>query len=224
MSEFTVHEPVADQLALRLDRTVKALNKNRFDACWVRTKEEALQIIRDTIPKGATVSNGGSMTLEECGVMDLLRSGDYSFLDRAAVPREQVSEIYRKAFSADYYLMSSNAVTENGELYNVDGNGNRVAALIFGPEHVIVVAGANKLTADVNAAVSRVKRQAAPANAMRLHCDTPCAQSGICAGAKGDLPAGCSSEQRICCQYVVSGLQRVPGRIKVILVAETLGY
>lgn len=224
MSEFTVHAALADQLALRLDRTVKALNKNRFDACWVHTKEEALALIRDTLPKGAVVSNGGSMTLEECGVMALLRSGDYNFLDRAAVPREEAGKIYRQAFSADYYLMSSNAVTENGELYNVDGNGNRVAALIFGPEHVIVLAGANKLVPDVDAAVSRVKRTAAPANTLRLHCDTPCAQTGCCAGAKGNFAAGCLSEQRICCQYVVSGYQRVPGRIKVILVAEWLGY
>jgi len=224
MSQFTVHEPLAAQTALRLDRAVKALNKNRFDACWVKTKEEALALIRDTLPKGAVVSNGGSMTLAECGVMDLLRSGDYDFLDRAAVPKEEVAAVYRKAFSADYYLMSSNAVTENGELYNVDGNGNRVAALIYGPEHVIVLAGVNKLVPDLNAAVSRVKEMAAPANAIRLSCDTPCSRTGCCAGAKGELPAGCLSEQRICCQYVVSGYQRHPGRIKVILVAETLGY
>ena len=156
MSELTVHEALKEQTALRLDRAVKALNKNRFDACWVKTKEEALALIRDTLPKGAVVSNGGSMTLEECGVMDLLRSGDYEFLDRAAVPKEQIGEIYRKAFSADYYLMSSNAITENGELYNVDGNGNRVAALIFGPAHVIVLAGANKLVPNLEAAVSRL--------------------------------------------------------------------
>ena len=224
MSELTVHAPLLSQTELRLARTVAALRKNRFDACWFRTKEEALQCIKETIPQGAVVSNGGSMTLAECGVMDLLRSGDYQFLDREAVPPEEVSAVFHKALSADYYLMSSNAVTESGELYNVDGNGNRVAALIFGPAHVIVLAGANKIVPNVEAAIARVKHLTAPANAMRLHCDTPCAKTGICAGAHGGMAAGCKSEGCICCQYVVTGFQRCPGRIKVIMVAETLGY
>ena len=116
------------------------------------------------------------------------------------------------------------AVTEQGELYNVDGNGNRVSALIFGPESVIVVASANKIVPDIPSAVQRVKRLAAPVNAMRLHQDTPCAKCGTCAGVRGDLAAGCKAEQRICCSYVVSGYQRFPNRIKVILVAENLGY
>ncbi len=224
MSEFSVHAPLLSQTELRLARTAAALRKNRFDAQWFRTKEEALACIRETIPENAVVANGGSMTLAECGVMDLLRSGKYRFLDREGVPREEVAEIYHKALSADYFLMSSNAITENGELYNVDGNGNRVAALIYGPQQVIVLAGANKIVPNIEAAVDRVKHITAPANAIRLHCDTPCAKTGVCAGARGDMPSGCKSEACICCQYVVSGFQRVPGRIKVILVAESLGY
>ncbi|MBQ5334766.1 MAG: lactate utilization protein [Oscillospiraceae bacterium] len=215
---------VMEQLYMRLDRTVKALQANRMDACWVRTKEDALQKVAELIPAGATAACGGSMTLSECGIMEWLRSGHCRFLDREAVPREEVPAIYRAAFSSDVYLMSSNAVTENGELYNVDGNGNRVAALIYGPESVIVVAGANKLVPDIPAAVRRVKSLAAPVNAARLKQDTPCGKCGTCAGLRGDVAAGCRSEQRICCSYVVSGYQRVPGRIKVILVAETLGY
>ena len=224
MSEYSAHEPMNEQLVMKLERTVKALRENRMDACWVRTKADALAKVKELLPKGAVVSNGGSMTLSECGIMDLLRSGDYEFLDRAAVPQEELPKLFRKVFSADAYLMSSNAVTEQGELYNVDGNGNRVSALIFGPESVIVVAGANKIVPDTPSAVQRVKRLAAPVNAMRLHQDTRCAKCGTCAGVRGDLAAGCKAEQRICCSYVVSGYQRFPNRIKVILVAENLGY
>ena len=224
MSEYSVHEPMDEQLIMRLERTVKALAANRMEACWVRNKAEALERVQAMIPQGALVASGGSMTLEECGIMDLLRSGDYEYLDRAAVTKEELPALFRRSFCADAYLMSSNAVTEQGELYNVDGNGNRAAALVYGPERVIVIAGANKLVPDIPAAVQRVKRLAAPVNAMRLKQDTPCASCGICAGVKGDLAAGCKAEQRICCSYVVSGYQRFPGRIKVILVAENLGY
>lgn len=215
---------MAAQLEMTLERTVKALQANRMDACWVSTKEEALEKVRALLKTGCTVTCGGSMTLDECGIMALLRSGDYKFLDRAAVQPEEIPALYRDAFSADAYLMSSNAITEQGELYNVDGNGNRVAALIFGPKDVIVVAGANKIVPDVNAAVQRVKRIAAPVNAMRLNQDTPCARCGTCAGIAGGMAAGCKAEHRICCSYVVSGFQRTPNRIHVILVAENLGY
>ncbi|MBR5405743.1 MAG: lactate utilization protein [Oscillospiraceae bacterium] len=213
-----------EQLYLRLERTVRALQANRMDACWFKTKAEALQRVSELIPADATATCGGSMTLAECGIMDWLRAGHCKFLDREAVPREKIPSVYRAAFSSDVYLMSSNAVTETGELYNVDGNGNRVAALIYGPASVIVVAGANKLVPDIPAAIRRVKSLAAPVNAARLKQDTPCVKCGTCAGLRGDLAAGCRSEQRICCSYAVSGYQRVPGRIKVILVAETLGY
>lgn len=224
MSDYSVHAPMYVQLEMKLTRTVKALQANRMDACWVRSKEEALAKVQELLEAGSTVTCGGSMTLEECGIMELLRSGAYNFLDRAAVQPEEVSALYRQAFSADCYLMSSNAVTEQGELYNVDGNGNRVAALVFGPRDVIVVAGANKIVADVPAAVERVKRLSAPVNAMRLNQDTPCASCGVCAGVNGELAAGCKAYQRICCSYVVSGFQRIPNRIHVILVAENLGY
>ncbi len=216
--------PAREHLYARLERTVKALRENRMEAQWVKTKEEALAVCKETLTPGATVAAGGSVTLAECGVMDLLRGGDYHFLDREAVAPEEIPALYRKAFSADFFLMSSNAVTEQGELYNVDGNGNRVAALIYGPKKVIVIAGENKLCADIPEAVRRVKRIAAPVNAMRLKQETPCASCGVCAGIKGDLAAGCRSQQRICCSYVVSGYQRVADRIKVILVAEPLGF
>ncbi len=224
MSEFSAHEPVLNHLYQQLERTADALCMNRMDAHWCKTKEEACELVKQMIPKQAVVSTGGSMTLEECGVTELLRNGDYQFLDRAAVPKEEVEDLYRKAFSADFYLCSSNAITENGELYNVDGNGNRVAALIYGPKEVIVVAGANKIVPNVGTAIKRVKKLAAPVNAARLHQETPCSRIGGCAGIKGDLPSGCHCEDRICCSYVISAYQRVPNRVHVILVAENLGY
>ncbi len=224
MSEYSVHAAMEAHLEKKLERTVKALQANRMDACWVKTREDALEKVKELLPKGACVACGGSMTLEECGIQTLLRSGDYNYLDRSAVPKEEIAALYRKCFSADVYLMSSNAVTEAGELYNVDGNGNRVAALIYGPDSVIVVAGANKIVPDIPAAIKRVRCLAAPVNAVRLQQNTPCAQTGICAGACKELAAGCRSEQRICCSYVVSGFQRHPNRVHVILVAENLGY
>ena len=224
MSEYSVHEPMNTHLEMKLERTVKALQANRMDACWVKNREEALEKVRALLPKGALTASGGSMTLDECGITALLRSGDYDYLDRAAVEKDEIPALFRKSFSADCYLMSSNAVTEQGELYNVDGNGNRVAALIYGPKDVIVVAGANKIVPDIPAAISRVRALTAPVNAMRLQQDTPCTKTGICAGIKGTLAAGCKAEQRICCSSVVSGFQRIPNRIHVILVAENLGY
>lgn len=224
MSEYSVHEPMTAHLERKLEKTAAALRANRMDACWVKTKAEALEKVKALLPKGALTASGGSMTLEECGITGLLRSGDYEYLDRAAVKPEEIRALYRRSFFADWYLMSSNAVTEQGELYNVDGNGNRAAALIYGPESVIVVAGANKIVPDIPAAVQRVRCLAAPVNAMRLNQDTPCIKTGVCAGIRGPLASGCRADQRICCSYVVSGFQRVPNRIHVILVAENLGY
>ncbi|MBR6760464.1 MAG: lactate utilization protein [Oscillospiraceae bacterium] len=219
-----MNEFAKQHLYQRLERTTDALCLNRMDAHWCKTKEEALALVKTMLPQNAVVATGGSMTLEECGIIDLLRSGAYRYLDREAVAPEERGAIYRQAFSADVYLCSSNAVLESGALYNVDGNANRVAALTFGPESVIVVAGANKLVATLEDAVARVKRVAAPMNTMRLSQDTPCARCGVCAGIHGEMHKGCQSEQRICCSYVVNAWQRIPNRIKVILVAESLGY
>ena len=124
--------------------------------------------------------------------------------------------IFRQAFTCDTYLMSANAITENGELYNVDGNGNRVAALMFGPKSVIVIAGWNKIVPDLEAARQRVRQIAAPANTTRLNTQTPCKVLGSC--------QDCHSDSRICCDYTVLGQQRIKGRVKVILVGEELGY
>lgn len=204
----------------QVERTVKALAKNRIPAVYVPTREEAVKAVKDMLQPGDVVSCGGSMTLVETGIRDLLKSGEYQFLDRETMDQQ---EAYRKTFSADVFLMSANAITEKGELYNVDGNGNRVAALIFGPKRVIVVAGVNKLVRNLDEAILRVKCMAAPANGVRLDTNTPCSKTGRCAGCDGSMTAGCASEKRMCCQYVVTGYQRTD-RIRVVLVGEELGY
>lgn len=214
-------------ISARMERTAEALRKNNMDAYCVATKEEVPALVESLLSAGDVVSFGGSATLSQAGVMDLLRGGNYQVLDRdaAGLTRPQVEEIFRKSFSADAYLCSSNAVTERGELYNVDGNGNRVAALCYGPKSVILVVGENKITADLTEAEQRIKTVAAPLNTKRLNCDTYCLKTGICMGAEGDFCTdGCHSSARICCTYVTMGYQRVPGRIKVILVGESLGF
>ena len=194
---------------------------------FANSKAEVPGIVKSLLHPGDTVATGGSVSLAESGVMELLRSGEYQFLDRAACKQEEITALYRASFSADAYLCSANAITEQGELYNVDGNCNRIAAICYGPSSVIVVAGCNKLVRDLDAAVERVKSLSAPANCERLGCETYCKQTGICASlAKPDsgMTDGCSGNARICCNYLVSAQQRVPNRIKVILVAEPLGY
>ena len=205
-------------LKKRIEKTMTNLERNRMKPYYAETKEEALKLVESLMSEGQTISCGGSMTLQECGILDLMRSGKYNFLDRAVpgLTQEQIKEIYRKTFFADTYLTSSNAITENGELYNVDGNANRVAALTFGPDSVIVVAGYNKIVSDMDAAVERVKKIAAPMNTVRLHCDTPCVKTGEC--------KECHCGDRICCTYVVTAQQREKDRIKVILVGEELGF
>lgn len=212
----------------RIERTMKALERNNFKPYYCETKGEALTLLETLIPKGATVSHGGSVTLDEIGARELIGNGSYNYLDRSkCATREEQQQLYRDTFSADVFLTSSNAVTENGELYNVDGNANRVSAIAFGPKSVISIVGVNKLVKDLDAAIRRVKTIAAPKNAVRIGLDTYCAKKGQCASLSMECPQmadGCHSPARICCSYLVSGQQREKDRIKVILVNEELGY
>ena len=211
-----------------IELTMKMLEKNNMKPYFCETKGDALELLKTLIPKGAAVTHGGSMTLDELGARELIANGEYNYLDRSKCEtREQMQKLYRDCFFADVYLTSSNAVTENGELYNVDGNANRVSCIAFGPKSVIVIVGVNKLVKDLKAAEYRVKTIAAPKNAVRLNLDTYCAKTGKCVSLSRECPemaAGCHSEQRICCSYLVSGQQREKDRIKVIIVNEELGY
>lgn len=141
----------------RIQRTVEALKKNAMDAYYVKTAAEVAPLAASLMPEGATVACGGSVTLAQTGVMQLLSSGRYHFLSREGLSGEALQKVFRDAFSADWYCMSSNAVTEQGELYNVDGNANRIAALAFGPKNVLIVAGYNKIVPDLDAAAARLE-------------------------------------------------------------------
>ncbi len=202
----------------KIEKTMKALERNKIKPYYAETKEEMLEIVRSLIKYDKLITAGGSMTLKESGVTDMLMN-DYKgiYIDRSeGKTPDEVEDIMRKAFVSDTFFASSNAVTETGELYNVDGRGNRVSAMTFGPKQVILVVGKNKIVQDYAEAIMRVEKIAAPMNTVRLNCDTPCAKTGLC--------GHCRSEGRICCTYVRMGQQRVADRIKVIIVNENLGY
>lgn len=203
---------------IKLQKTAVALEKNNYSPFIAENKEDALEILESLIEKGASVGVGGSVTLDELGVIDFLREGDYNFLNRydPSFSREQVVEVMKKSLTADVFITSTNAITEKGELYNVDGNANRVAAMLFGPDSVVVVAGYNKIVSDIDEAAKRVKNIVAPSNCVRLGIDNPCTKSGTC--------MSCNLDSKICCDTVIMGKQRVKGRVKVILVPEELGY
>ncbi len=203
---------------LQLQKTKQALIKNNMEAYVVQDANEAKQLILSMIPSNSSVSVGGSMTLFETGIIELLRNMHIDFMDRYApgLSPQEMKQIYRETFLSDYYISSTNAITLEGELYNVDGNGNRVAAITYGPEHVIIVASRNKIVANIEEAHKRVQQIAAPSNCVRLQRQTPCAKVGYC--------VDCQSEERICCSFVVHRQQINKNRIKVILVNEDFGY
>lgn len=211
----------------RLERTAENLRKNNIEAYICENCTEAVEIVKGLLKEGETISSGGSVSLVESGVMALMKSGKYNYLDRSlAKTPEETAEIYAKVYSCDTYFCSSNAVTENGELYNVDGNSNRISAIAFGPKSVIMICGANKIVRNLDEAIVRVKTHAAPPNCERLGCETYCQKTGHCMSLDkgGDMASGCGTDARICCNYLVSAHQRHKGRIKVILVNENLGY
>ncbi len=211
---------------MRLEKTAQALRANNMDAFVVDSRDEVKKIVEDLLFDGAVIANGGTVTATECGLFELFENGRYEFLDRTKA--QDVTEIYRKSFFADFYFTSANAITENGELYNVDGNSNRVAAIAYGPKNVIVVAGVNKIVKNLDDAQKRVKMIASPANTIRLGIESYCAKTGECVALKNggdcEMTQGCNADTRICCNYLISARQRIKGRIKVILVNESLGF
>ncbi len=211
-----------------INRTMDMLRKNNMAAYYVETADQVVDLVKTLINEGETVTHGGSETIKQCGIVDLLNSGKYNYLDRSkAQTPEEVEKIYREAYFADTYFASANAVTEGGLLYNVDGNSNRVSAILYGPKQVIMICGYNKIVKDLDEATYRVKKFASPLNTKRLGCETYCAKAGECLSVGTDasyMCDGCRSEDRICCNYVISAKQRHKDRIKVIFVGEELGY
>ena len=197
---------------------ISALEKRNMTAYYCEDIEACRQKVLEIVPAGSVISWGGSMSIHECGVPAALKDrGDCEVLDRSTyITPEQQQEFAVKTFQSDYYLMSTNAITLDGELVNIDGNGNRVASLIYGPKHVIVITGMNKVVPDVLQGYDRVRNIASPPNTIRLGKNTPCAKLGKC--------GNCYSEDCICNQIVVTRRSGHTGRIKVYFVGEELGY
>ena len=199
------------------DKIIAAMQSRQMECIYFETKKDMLEYLKAVVPAKATASWGGSMTLYESGVIDLLRGGLCKLIDRdAAKTPEEAHKYMHQAFDADFYFLSANAITMDGKLVNIDGNGNRVAALIYGPKQVFVIAGMNKVVKDEEAAMDRIKNMVAPMNSLRLNLPSPCTKTGSCMHCKGS--------GTICCHTVVTRYSRHPGRIKVLLVGEELGY
>lgn len=209
-----------------MEKIIKALAKNNIEAHYFSTAHEIYEYVEKLLPAGAKIANGGAQTLIDSGIMDLIKSEKYNYIDRFA-PKNQEEERLMVAdyFTADYFFCSANAITENGELVNVDGRSNRVAAIMYGPKNVIMVVGKNKIVEDIPEALLRVKTVAAPKNTVRLNCDTYCREKGVCIAAENtEIASGCLSPARICCNYVISSHQREKNRIKVLICEEELGF
>ncbi len=198
-----------------VNTTIEKLKERQFDACFANTREEAFEMVKSFLEPGCKVANGGSVTLSQIGVMDLLKNGDYNYL--APTPdmtdREK-KDITRQRFFADVFLMSSNAITTDGRIVNEDGASTRVAPMIYGPDKVVIVAGVNKIVPNMAAANARIKYVAA-INCKRIGFDTPCTIDGKC--------HDCRHDKRSCCTNVTLEFSRIPNRITVILVGEELG-
>lgn len=197
-------------------KVVKAMESRHFEAYYCDTKEDALKKALELIPEGSIVAWGGSVTMNEIGLSEALHNGKYQLIDRDAAPPEKRRELMRQGLLADYFISGANAVSEDGEIVNIDGNGNRVGAIVYGPEHVVIIAGMNKVVKTPEDAVKRARTIAAPINKQRFGGTTPCVKTGSC----GD----CRAEDCICCQVLVTRVCRPAGRIKVILVGEELGF
>jgi len=209
-------DPIKELYELKGPNTAKSLQKRGFEAYYVSDKKAAVKKVLELIPKNHSISWGGCMTMEQLELKKELLANNYTIIDRdtAKSPQER-EELMHQALDCGSFIMSSNAITEDGQLFNIDGKGNRVAALCYGPENIIVLAGMNKVVQDMAAAYSRVRGFAAPANAQRFDLDTPCKKIGNC--------ADCLSATTICAQFVTTRVCKPKGRIKVILIGENLG-
>ena len=195
---------------------IKHLQKRGMEGYYCSDSKSAVQKALSLIPEGSTVTWGGSESIKECGLVEALKDAPVTIWDRKDVKPEDMKAFYLKAFSANVYLMSSNAITLDGQLVNIDGTGNRIAALTYGPDRVILIVGMNKVCPDLESAITRVHNVAAPPNCMRLNIENPCTKDGIC--------HNCLSPTKICNMLHVMHFNRFPGRIQVVLVGEQLGY
>lgn len=208
---------VSDSYKLSADTIAKEFQRRGMEACYCSTKEEAKAKILSMIEEGASVTWGGSESMTEAGVFEGIREGNFELIDRKSASNpEEARALYGKIVCADYFLTSTNAFTKDGCLVNIDGIGNRVSCISHGPKNVIVLVSMNKMCSSIEEAVNRIRTLASPPNALRTKSNTPCSKTGVC--------ADCVSPDCICCEILVTRFSRIPGRIKVVLCGEQLGF
>ncbi len=199
---------------LLAQRVIKGLESRNMSGYYAANAKEALEKALELIPEGSSVTMGGGTSVHEIGLFDAMKQGDYDFIDRDDYEDRRSAMLL--AYDTDVYLASCNAITNDGILVNIDGNGNRVSAMAFGPRKIVYVVGMDKVCDDVDGAMKRARNVAAPANAQRFNVNTPCKKTGAC--------ANCKSPDTICCQFLVTRYNMHKGRVHVILVNEPLGF
>ena len=196
---------------------VKNLRSRHFEAYYCESREQALEKALELIPMGATVGWGGALSAKQIGLLDAMNNGNYNAIDRDKAPNpEQRKQAMKRCLLADVFITGANALSMDGQMVHIDGNGNRVAPIVYGPESIIVIAGMNKVMDTLDAAMIRARTVAAPMNKQRFDLQTPCEVTGTC----GD----CKSEGCICNQILITRNSKPAGRIKMILVGEDLGF
>lgn len=209
-----MNENIVKRNELLATKVIKGLESRNMSGYYAATREEALKQALELIPEGSSVTMGGAMSAHEIGLPDFLKKGNYKFIDRDAYQDKRAAML--AAYDADFFLSSTNAMTEDGILINVDGNSNRVSAIAQGPKKVLFIVGMNKICADVDSAMKRARNVAAPINAQRFGLSTPCSKTGSC--------MDCKSPDTICCQILITRFSRHKDRIHVILVNDNLGF
>lgn len=209
-----MNENIIKRNDLLAQTVIKGLQSRNMSGYYAQTKEEALKLALDLIPEGSTITMGGSMSVAEIGLKDALINGNYNFIDRDNYSDKQAAALM--AYDADIYLGSTNAISNDGVLINIDGNSNRVSAYAYGPRKLILIVGMNKVSGDTDAALKRARNSAATMNVQRFGLSTPCSKTGAC--------MDCKSPDTICCQFLITRYERHAGRVHVILVNEDLGF
>ncbi len=207
-------ENITKRNELLAQKVISGINSRNMTGYYAADKEEALKIALSLIPKGSTIAMGGSVSAGEIGLVDVVKTEKYNFIDRSKAEDKRAAEL--AAYDADVFLGSANAITEDGVMVNIDGNSNRVSAYAYGPKKLVLIVGMNKVTADVDAAMKRARNIAAPVNAQRFGLSTPCSKTGSC--------LNCKSPDTICCQFLVTRFSRHKDRIHIIMVNDTLGF
>ena len=209
-----MNENITKRNNLLAQKVIKGLESRNMSGYYAETREDALKIALELIPKGSSVTMGGAMSAHEIGLVEVLKGPDYDFMDRDKATDKRAAML--AAYDADFFLSSANAMTEDGIMINVDGNANRVSAIAQGPKKVIFIVGMNKITKDVDSAMKRARNVAAPINAQRFGLSTPCTATGSC--------MDCKSPDTICCQILITRYSKHKDRIHVILVNDNLGF